>query len=561
MHPVPAQPPIFTLPSELLQQIIIASAAGSPPSTVAAITQTCKLLYSLVYNPTDHHLWREIFITFFDDPRPALKHLAALYGQQPAFDWEEELKSRMRAAQVVRRSHQSFRTIPSALHRPATRSVTAQILLKRSSDIQMTLRALLSVLVTSFPFPPTTTIAFGPLPSPSPGLPPKYPAFPPLVLLLSSSFCTASSKSHVLRTLSSASSQWLEDVLSHGFPRVLTRRLLADPSLLEDDDMNAGGGPSAAAVEQEFKEWGNSEEAKLFYKLVAHTGFIPASASTQDADASQRRAGFDDGASNVQASDASFTPTTSPPSVPDLALPQVTPPTRRKDPFEDAQFASARRMARRTVYDLRFLRPERMFGPFMPQHADETMYGQEGFSQNPRPRGEIDDESDDSDDVPVGTNSDSDSNMENEGTTGEYDLFPLINLITPQDMDAAPASDQLPSPETLMPDWTWLAGARIIVEANLRDMLRRSPNVDLGPEGAEAGMEEIADALRRLEGLRMGGAPGFWDDGWMVWENAPDYGDSNVDKKGKGRSSESMYKDVEGVGQGWDWAGVTGTWR
>src|SRR6202044_3260605 len=101
------------------QQIVIACAAGSPPSTLAAITQTCKSLYSLVYNPTDHHLWREIFLAVFDDPRPALMHLTALHGEQPAFDWEEEFKSRMRAAQVAHRSNQRPRTIKSAFRRPA----------------------------------------------------------------------------------------------------------------------------------------------------------------------------------------------------------------------------------------------------------------------------------------------------------------------------------------------------------------------------------------------------------------------------------------------------------
>jgi hypothetical protein len=190
---------------------------------------------------------------------------------------------------------------------------------------------------------------------------------------------------------------------------------------------------------------------------------------------------------------------------------------------------------------------------------------QEGPSRKTRrPQADDDDdESDDPDYVPAGTDSDSDSNTENDAESSpndDHELFPLINLITSQDTDPAPAGTRLPSPDTLVPDWTWLAGARIIVEANLRDMLRRSSTVDTGPEGAESGMEDVANALRRMEGLRMGGAPGFWDDGWKVWDKAPGYADSKVDEKGKGKAEE-MHEYEEEVEQGWDWAGAAGTWR
>jgi len=497
-------------------------------------------------------------------------HLTALHGEQPAFDWEEEFKSRMRAAQVVHRSNQRPRTTKSALNRPATRSITAQISRKRASEIQIMLRTLLWVLTTCLPFPPTTTIAFGPIPNSDPGTPPKYPAFPPLVLLLSSTFCTASNKGHFLRVFESASLRWLEDVLSHGFPRVLTRRLLADPSLLEvergGDDIADEGKLFEAPVEQESKEWGKSEEAKMFYKLVAHTGFIPVGVSAQGVEASQKSAVVDDDDDDIsEDADMYFTPNNSPPSGSDGPLPQITPlTTQPQDTSADAQFASARRMARRIVYDLRFLKPEKMFGPFMPQPTAEKMDGREGSSRKTRKsQADDDNESDDPDYVFAGTDSDSDSNTENDAESSaneHYGLFPLINLITPQDPDPVPAGTRLPSPDTLVPDWTWLAGARIIVEANLRDMLKRSSTVDTGSEGAEAGMEDVANALRKMEGLRMGGAPGFWDDGWLVWDKAPGYADSKVDEKGKGKAEE-MYEGEEEAEQGWDWAGAAGTWR
>jgi len=142
-------------------------------------------------------------------------------------------------------------------------------------------------------------------------------------------------------------------------------------------------------VEQERRDWGMSEEVRLFHKLVAHTGFIPASASAQCVEARQKSDLVQDD------EDTYFAPSIS------LALsdpddPLVTPTpsaAERQDPSADAQFASARKMARRTVYDLRYLRPDRMFGPFMPQPADENMGRQEGSSRRSR--------SDDDDDLAI----------------------------------------------------------------------------------------------------------------------------------------------------------------
>jgi hypothetical protein len=553
----PSLPPILSLPPELLQHIVIASATGSPPSIITAITRTCKSFYSLVYsNSTDHHLWREIFLAVFDDPRPALKRLTAIHGEQPAFEWEEEFKSRMRAAQVVHRSNQLSRATNSAVHRPATRSVTAQMSLKRSSETEITLRTILSVLATSLPFLSTTTIAFGSFSSSSPGTP-KYPAFPPLVLLLSSPLYGAFNKGHFLHVLQSTSSEWLQDVLSHGFPRALTRRLLADPSLLDvrrgNNGTAEGGVLFDIPVEQESRDWGMSEEARLFHKLVAYTGFIPASASAQCVEARQKSDLVQDD------EDTYFTPNISLTlSDADDPLVTLTPSAaERQDPSADAQFASARKMARRTVYDLRYLRPDRMFGPFMPQSADENIGRQEGSSR--RSRSDDDDDSD-SHYIFNGTDSDSNSTTEDEAANEEYDLFPLINLITPQDMDSVPTNFEPPSLDALMPDWAWLAAARIVVEANLRDMLRRSPTVDIGAGDTESGLEEVANALRRLEGLRMGGAPGFWDDGWMVWDKTPDRVDCKMDAKGKGKAVDMFEYEVRAE-DGWDWAGVAGTWR
>lgn len=102
-------------------------------------------------------------------------------------------------------------------------------------------------------------------------------------------------------------------------------------------------------------------------------------------------------------------------------------------------------------------------------------------------------------------------------------------------------------PHLLVPDYAFLAAARVLVEMNLREMLTDTANVadheDLG---------KVIDALGCVELTRMGGAPGFWDSGW-VEKNEQEEGFHTDKGKGKARDTG----DVEG----WDWAGVAGQWR
>lgn len=575
--------PIFNLPSELLEQIIIASATVVPPFSIAALSETCKFLYFLIYkrDSTDHHLWRGIFLATFDDPRPALKHLTIIYGERAEFGWEYEFKARMRAAQVIRRSH-TCSPSKSASKQSATSSSEC------STGLLDTLRTLLFTITTSAPFPSTTMIYFGPLPTPVQGTTPfvNYPAFPPLVLLLCSSSSGMSDKpqprvSHLLR---SSNAKWLEGLLSCGFSALLTRRLLVEPNMFEFEleegaDMMDDGSPFRKRKKEEWEE--EDETVKLFYKLVAHTGFIPITDPTQDGEVngdhnqdkdsddsdteSTLVSSFTPSQTSEHATNHSISDTASPQNSDDNTIPSLirsTPsPTPLTHPSADEQFASARRKARRIVYDLRFLKPERHFGPFIFNRRADA----EGSSSSSRPRSRDVNHSDEDD--TDSTYSDAQSNSDSdEDDTGDDLLFPLVNLInmlpnTEAASEPAPTGDDRPFlPHSLKPDWTWLAGARIIVEANLRDMLRRAPNINPDMDGAESDrrvLEEVGNALRRMEGLRMGGAPGFWRD-WGVMDGSvdADAGDE-VDDKRKGKGQESG----EGKEHGWDWAGVEGTWR
>ena len=59
---------LLALPSEILE-IVVVSCASEHPQSIAALALTCRRLRTLIYDTTDSHLWRNLFLTTFDDPR------------------------------------------------------------------------------------------------------------------------------------------------------------------------------------------------------------------------------------------------------------------------------------------------------------------------------------------------------------------------------------------------------------------------------------------------------------------------------------------------------------
>jgi hypothetical protein len=100
------------------------------------------------------------------------------------------------------------------------------------------------------------------------------------------------------------------------------------------------------------------------------------------------------------------------------------------------------------------------------------------------------------------------------------------------------------APYELVPDYVWLASARIVVEANLKEAFERSDDPDAFSVG------DILPLMRKMHTARIGGSPGYWNE----WVNRP--GDKN--ERGRGsKVSENLNEEVEG----WDWAGVGGIWK
>lgn len=103
---------ILTLPPELIEQTLILAASHGFPSAIAQLSCTCRYFHQLVYRSTDSHLWREVFLATFDDPRPVLGRInSARLGSvrnsksvrtaDVGFNWEREFIRRMDAARIM----------------------------------------------------------------------------------------------------------------------------------------------------------------------------------------------------------------------------------------------------------------------------------------------------------------------------------------------------------------------------------------------------------------------------------------------------------------------------
>jgi hypothetical protein len=97
---------LLTLPSELLEQIILFCAISSSFTSIAALSAVAKRLYEIVYCSGDSHLWRGIFLAAFGDPRRGAEVVRREWvdgelGLEEEIDWKKECVRRVRARKVL----------------------------------------------------------------------------------------------------------------------------------------------------------------------------------------------------------------------------------------------------------------------------------------------------------------------------------------------------------------------------------------------------------------------------------------------------------------------------
>ncbi|KAF7367247.1 hypothetical protein MSAN_00786600 [Mycena sanguinolenta] len=338
--------------------------------------------------------------------------------------------------------------------------------------------ALVDVVATAAPVPPLRTL--DPVQR-------RRIVFPPLLRELNSTANTA----------------WLARVLSRGYPPPLTKRMLAsfDPD----------------GSEYTRAEFEDTPMGMAFNKLTFLRGFIP-----------------------IDRSQSSST--------------------------VEHQHATARAFARTRVYNTKYLMPERCWGPFQPldpsqphvyewrnrlsrftlpesdsQDADLALRSATSSSR----RGQVfhpssivlapslldlDEDIDDPDYDPDEDDSDDDDHHHIDGPH-------LLHFLSSRGIDFTDERTYptyvFPAPHRVVPDYAFLAAARYIMEANMRDKFDMESHFSAMSSAskqaaADVGLElnEIVDAMQSLELTRMGGAPGFWD----IWRPEMPEGDDDDDE-------------------------------
>ncbi|KAI0631740.1 hypothetical protein C8Q77DRAFT_1159486 [Trametes polyzona] len=511
--------PLSSLPTEVVERILVFAAATNSPESIAAFSQTCRAHRELIYGASDTHLWREIFLATFDDPRessggPGWHAALARKRDSPSetpFDWGREYRERVWAAHYIARQTEAPPTSVEELERSSSDPDAVR------NNIRA-LDALISVVQTALPHPPA--IVYSIIPSDgaasSPTVGDDYPIFPPVpgTRLDTNRPNHAVGSSYLYGHASdSRNIAWIIQVLANGYPPSVTARF---------SGKRWDGGTAGQFLDED-----DFHEMQSAARLIACTGFLPIPNSS------------------------------APPTSPvDATSPESPEPQTISYMSEAAQRKRARRLARMRVYNMRYLGRERHWGPYL---AVEDPARKVRFANGPmedellqpilalfRAHGQGEENEDDVDDEDEALHEhdhehdddddEEEDEQENEHAQGGADSPGPSDAATRQ---AAPsASTGPPTPAKLRPDWGYLAAVRTLVEANLRE-------ADVGSEVAR---------LFSLDDLRAGSAP---------W-NANLTGDSAANELSSPKSSDKGKEKAsgdDGEVVGYDWAGVTGVWK
>ncbi|KAG8215867.1 hypothetical protein J3R82DRAFT_7824 [Butyriboletus roseoflavus] len=610
---------LLTLPSELIQAVLICSCS---PRTVASVAQTCRALHTLIYASPDSHLWRELFLTIWDDPRPALEHRSLVDPRiDPAgWDWATEYRRRVSADRWLKAWRRDICLTDAET--PAERDAGTDT--ERYITALSALSAVLNTLLTLRPFPASPLIALADLtPASAISLCPtgnvgsgvgdrermtSAPPLPPLLIVLVSgisAFQESRSGVRVGRMVygphaSRAATAELAPIPTPSLPPQLVRTLLASRAVA------VRGLPAHVPFLSTADDWGNDPLGEVFHRIICITGFVPippplvaTSTSTSTSTSTPISEFISD---HTRSASVDTEVLKNQDTEIELGRREDGELEQHKDhdhhesgeqstptafPTPSQQHADARTLARRRVYDMRYLRGDCLWGPFHPvtrealgvrPEATRLAFGKK--EDVPRKGGkrastssassgsgwtyrlgtlawaigvdiepdDFDSTSDDSKDEdwrdPADTGKESSSSSESEErerepTNGSGDTVvadpdvepiepehPLISLIhsstisvdtepTTSTSTASTASrrrtrrsnPRLPrsslvsprqiKPHHLRPDYVYLASARIVVEANLRELF---------------GAEKSDDVEGTASEVRAGGVGMFWED-------------------------------------------------
>jgi hypothetical protein len=327
------------------------------------------MLRTLVYASPDSHLWRELFLSIWDDPRPALQHRSLIDPRvaEHSRDWGVEYRRRVVADKWLKSWRSSVSVVFPYMPLASVLSNEAALLL--------TLRTLLDTFLTMTPFPASPTMSLTAL---TPNLEPvnaastlgesrermaRAPPFPPLLLLLASG----------LEVIPPSRSGVRLGRIAYG-PHASRTRTIADayrsiptPSLPPQLTRTLLGSFWTSAQQLPFFrgiENGTGDEVgEVFHHIVCITGFVPIPLPLPTALAP----------SSASTSTPSIAPDQA--SLPWSSDSDAVPPFESQRQTNDfptraEQYADARRLAKRRVYDMQYLRGDRMWGPYQVVERD-----------------------------------------------------------------------------------------------------------------------------------------------------------------------------------------------
>ena len=345
------QASLSLLPTELIDEIIILSTFLGDARASSALARTCRRLRSLVYCQQHRHLWRQMFLIIFDDPRPACN--VHTHGRAPrphldlnnkskgkgksidcsAFDdfpWEEEYKLRIWAESfILRRTRppvSDSRDAPSNF--PST-----------DDDLYIVLETLLRVVLTAAPLPYHALASMAPH-CRALGLPHAHPIFSPILI---------AAHSQRDSILDSRNTRWLARVFERGLPRELMARLTA---VDENGDVD---------IQKKPIKWDG-----LLAKLVAQVGLMIPIGGTDHTEAEQSNGNARHVTPDSEVSECSGE--SDQVSESGDEAPCTSTMTSVTTSPEDV-----RRLARMRVYNMAYLEPSRIFGPFLPLESHHEM--------------------------------------------------------------------------------------------------------------------------------------------------------------------------------------------
>ena len=359
------------LPPELIEEIIIISTLLGNVRAPSTLAQTCRAFRTFIYHQAHNHLWREMFLTLFDDPRPA--HEVRAHGRAPQqlrlnsnnkgkgefknylasheFPWEDEYKMRIWTESfILRRTRPRLSESGSFSPRDARPDQPST-----DAELYTILDILLRVILTAAPLP------YHALASMASHCPPRspphpHPIFSPVLIF-----------AHTHPTLGHGSSNisWLARVLAHGLPGAL----MASLTVFDEN--------SEVDVQKKPVQWDG-----LLAKLVAQVGLM--TPYTED--------GHHDDDNDKQVTPEVLNLDRDQEVTDDLSDDDsdFEPPPWRDDSGESDEEAESesdvdsnqvfhataisattsqggvRRLARLRVYNMMYLHPSRAFGPFLP---------------------------------------------------------------------------------------------------------------------------------------------------------------------------------------------------